>query len=211
MFFKKREKTDLNSLRDILNFQKETLLENGYPEMLNISPEDFHKIIESLWNSLSSKIDNIDIKTKGNIPLLLVVHQGDLQEKIRKIKGHTELNFNKIKSDGQARSSQFYIILDIEDGEKMVSKSTKDSLKKFKKEGRFALNLDESIALLTHYPNILKNHYLISAGIFYNKENEDLPLLWLLDENGNPELHYAWFDIAHGSYGAASYAIKLNN
>ena len=65
--------------------------------------------------------------------------------------------------------------------------------------------------------DVLENHYLISAGSFYTKpfntalgeENEVLPLLWLLDEHSNPELHYAWFHIAHGSYGTASYAIKI--
>ena len=92
----------------------------------------------------------------------------------------------------------------------MVAKSPKDALRKFQKEGRSALSINESVALLTHYPELLKDHYLISAGSFYTtKDNESLPLLWLLDEHKNPELHYAWFHIAHGSYGTASYGFKV--
>ena len=91
----------------------------------------------------------------------------------------------------------------------MVAKSPKDALKKLEKENCQALTLNESMALLTHYPDTLKNHYVISAGSFYIKENETLPLLWLSNEHGNPELHYAWFHIAHGSYGTASYSIKI--
>ncbi len=209
MFFARKEKLNLDSLKTIFEMQKEFLLVNDYPVMLNMSSENFNSNLTDLWKSLLEKVDSIQINIKGNIPLLLVVQQGSVQEKIKKIKGHTELDFNKIKNNNQDQSNLFYILLDVEDGAKMVAKSAKDSLKRFVKENRSSLNLEESIALLTYYPKTLKNHYLISAGSFYNKEEQDLPLLWLLDEDHNPELHYAWFDIAHGSYGAGSYAIKI--
>ena len=209
MFFARKEKLNLNSLRTVFDLQKKTLLENSYPALCNMSSEDFSGKLENVWKSFSEKMGAIEINIKGNISLLLVAPQGDVREKIKKMKGHTELDFNKIKTAGQGQSNQCYILLDIEDGTKMAAKSAKEALKKFEKENRFALNLDESIALVTHYPEILKHHYLISAGSFYRKENEQLPLLWLLDENHNPELHYAWFDIAHGGYGAGSYAIKI--
>ncbi|MDO8486475.1 MAG: DUF5701 family protein [Candidatus Staskawiczbacteria bacterium] len=210
MFFKRKEKLDLNSLKTIFESQKKILLEAGYPAILNISREEFNTKIENLWRLLSEKIDDTKINIKGNIPLLLVTGQGDIKEKIKKINGHTGLDLNKIKNNDAEKPNLFYIVLDVEDGVKMVAKSAKDSLIKFKKENRHALNLDESVALLTYYPEILKNHYLISAGTFYEKENETVPLLWLLDQDHNPELHYAWFDIAHGSYGTGSYAIKIN-
>lgn len=209
MFFKLKEKLNLNSLRTIFEAQKKNLLENGYPALLSMSLENFNNSLEFLWKSVSEKINNIEIKIKGNTPLILVAQQGSLQEKIRKIKGHTELDFNKIKNNNQDQLNPFYILLDVEDGTKMLAKSTKDSLKRFEKEKRFALNLNESIALLTYYPETLRNHYLISAETFYNKEGQNLPLLWLLDEDNNPELHYVWFDIAHGKYGVGSYAIKI--
>ncbi len=208
MFFKKKKKLNMDSLRGAFDAQKKTLIEKGYPAMLNMSAEDFTNNLEALWKSFSEKARNLEIEVKGNIPLLLVVG-GNLQERIKKISGHTGLDFNNIKINGA--SEKLYIILDVEDGTKMVAKSSKDALKKFGKENRQALNLDESINLLTYYPEILKDHYLITAGSFYNKDEEDLPLLWLLDEDHNPELHYAWFDIAHGSYGTASYAVRYTN
>ncbi|MCX6723371.1 MAG: DUF5701 family protein, partial [Candidatus Staskawiczbacteria bacterium] len=128
---------------------------------------------------------------------------------IHPVKLHEADHSTGVETKNDSKINQFYILLDVEDGTKMVAKSAKESLKKFTKDNRFALNLDESIALITYNPEVLKNHYLISAGSFYNKEGEDLPLLWLLDEDHNPELHYAWFDIAHGSYGAGSYAVKI--
>jgi len=206
MFFKRKEKLNIDSLKNAFDSQKKILIEKNYPAILNMSLEDFNNALESLWKSVLEKSNNIEIEIKGNIPLLLVA-KGNLQERIKKINGHTGLDFNNIKSNEIAE--KIYILLDVEDGTKMVAKSSKEALKIFGKENRQALNLDESIALLTYYPNILKDHYLITAGSFYNKDDQDLPLLWLLDEDHNPELHYAWFDIAHGSYGTASYSIKF--
>lgn len=208
MFFKRKEKLNINSLRNAFDFQKKILIEKEYPKMLDMSSADFDASLELLWKYFSEKANGLEIEIKGNVPLLLVL-ENNLQEKIKKINGHTGLDFNQIKNNSQNKSNSFYIILDVEDGAKMVAKSAKESLKKFKKENRSALDINESIALLTFYPELLKKHYLITAGSFYNKEGEDLPLLWLLDEDHNPELHYAWFDIAHGSYGAGSYAIKI--
>lgn len=208
MFFKRKEKLNIDSLKIFFDNQRKILIEKDYPTMLDMSLEDFNNNLELLWKSLLEKVNNIEIKIKGKIPLLLVV-KNNFEEKIKKINGHTDLYLDEIKNKTGESSSQFYFLLDVEDGSKMVAKSAKDALKKFTKEKRFALNLDESFALLTYYPEILKNHYLISAGSFYNKEGESLPLLWLLNEDYNPELHYAWFNIAHGSYGAGSYAIKI--
>ena len=207
MFFKRKEKIDTSSLRDVFDSQKKALIKKAYAAMLKMDLKNFDNNMESLWRSFSEKSAGLEIEVKGNIPLLLVAQQGNLQNRIKAINGRTELDFSKIKENTRTGPEQFYVILDVEDGEKMVARSAKESLKKFGKENRFALNLDESISLLTYYPEILEDHYLITAGSFYNKEKEYLPLLWLLDEDHNPELHYAWFDIAHGSYGAASYAI----
>jgi len=209
MFFGRKEKLDLNLLHAVFESQKKTLLEKGYPSLLNISPEDFNGQLENLWKSFAEQIKNIKITVKGNMPLLLVVSHGDLQKKIQKIGGHSELDFSKINNNGPAAENKFYILLDIEDGSKMVARSSKEALKKFKKENRSALNLAESIALLTYFPGLLKKHYFIVADSFYNKGNDFFPLLWLLNDNKNPELHYAWPDIAHGSYGAGSSAIKI--
>ena len=172
-----------------------------------MSPENFNDALNALWKLVEEKSKNLENRVWGNIPLLIVVTKGDVNEKIIKASGHSELDFKNIFP--KTNPGDFYVILDVEDGKKMVAKSAENALKKFKKSNRFALNLNESIALLTHYPKILADHYFISAGSSYSKDDQNQPLLWLLDENHNPELHYAWFDIAHGSYGAGSYLIKI--
>ncbi len=208
MFFTKKEKLNVAELKTLFETQKDNLLKREYFKVLGMSLEEFNDRLDSLWKSVLNATANLEIVTRGNIPLLLVVGQGDLQQKITTIQGHTELDLAKIKKE-PTEPALLYVLLDVEDGENMVASSPKDALKKLGKQQRFALTINESIALLTHYPKLLKNHYVISAGSFYTKEQETLPLLWLLDEHGNPELHYAWFHIAHGSYGVASYGAKL--
>src|SRR3989344_5517481 len=169
MFFKTKEKINLDQLRGIFDAQKQTLIRKGYQEIFG--KEIFEKEIENTWNRLQENSEKISFIKKGNVPLLLVVNFSDVKQGIEKIQGHTELDLRNIKP---VKSEQaFYILLDAEDGQNMVAKSPKDALKKFEKEKRSALNLNQSIALLTHYPKILKDHYLISAGTFYaTKDNE---------------------------------------
>ncbi len=198
MFFQKKSKINLSELQPVFEAQKKVLLEKNYQE--------FEKDMTEAWKRLEQQAENILFVKQGNISLLLVVNS-QLEKGIKTIQGHTELNLQNIKQENSNHTVS--ILLDVEDGAKMVAKSPKDALKKFVKENRFALTINESIALLTHYPALLKKHYVISAGSFYSKENETLPLLWLLDEHGNPELHYAWFHIAHGSYGTPSYKTRI--
>ncbi len=201
MFFKKKEKINLENLQSIFTTQRQTLLQKGFGQMLA------KDVFDNAWSQVEKNAQNITVSNFGTTPLLLVVNFNNVEEGIKSINGHTELDLTKIKNEKTL--PLLYVLLDVEDGAKMVAKSPKEALKKFEKESRHALGINESIALLTHHPKLLKDHYVISAGSFYEKEGETLPLLWLLDEHGNPELHYAWFHIAHGSYGTPSYAVKI--
>ncbi|MCX6723370.1 MAG: hypothetical protein NT094_04910, partial [Candidatus Staskawiczbacteria bacterium] len=88
MFFKKKEKFNIDSLRSTFDSQKKILIEKEYPLMLNISLDDFNNNLESLWKSILKRINDIEIEIKGNVPLLLVV-KNNLQGKIKKNNGHT--------------------------------------------------------------------------------------------------------------------------
>ena len=177
--------------------------------MLDLNETDFRQRLDDLWVASLNHIENARFARGDEIPLLIVVRAGDIREKINRAGGVTELDPSHFTNREQALDTPFYLVLDVEDGRGEVAKSPEESLKRFAKTGRKPLNLDESIALITQHPEILKHHYLISVGTFVKKEKEELPLLWLLDDNDQPELHYAWFDIAHGHYGSASCLARI--
>ena len=56
MFFKHKEKFNLDSLRNLFDVQRKTLIETGYPALLDMSLEEFNNTLESLWGSASEKI-----------------------------------------------------------------------------------------------------------------------------------------------------------
>lgn len=207
MFFvKPRKKLDPAALHALFEEQVRKLIEKGYPALLSLSEADFRAKLESLWQDKKGEIEPLHFSQDSEIPFLLVIKTGDLAKRLELV-GKTELDLGQIKDKEETARSDFYFLLDVEDGRGEVAKSPAESLKRFAKSGRHALTLDESLALITHHPEILNDHYLISAGTFIVKGGEDLPLLWLLDDK--PELHYAWFGIAHGHYGSASCSARV--
>lgn len=187
MFFKKKEILSIDALRNAFDEQAKQFNEN----------------LEGLWKNIEEHLKKSSIIIKGQIPLL-IVPSGNFRDMLNLAHGHTELDPSYF-----GQQSSFSVILDVEDGSKMLAKSPKDALTQFAKEKRHPLNAHESLAIVNKYPEILKHHYIIAAGTMYKKGNEELPLLWLLNEEDLPELHYAWFDIAHGAYGTASYRVKF--
>jgi|GEM_PF-5544320 len=209
MFFNRKEKVNKDLLQSTFQEQKNILLSKEYPALLGMTTEEFNNNLNSLWKSVEQQLNSIELVKKGNVPLLLVTQQGTVEDRIKKINGNTNLDLSHAKNAIKVPKNPFYVLLDVEDGHAMVAKSPKDALKRFQKEHRSPLTLDESIALLTYRPQLLQDHYLTTPGTLYPKDNEQLPMLWLLDGHKNPELHYAWFHIAHGSYGAGSSAMHI--
>lgn len=195
-------------MREIFEAQKKTLIEKNYLGLLAMDEDDFNRATESAWNIFKNQAKNYKFKTYGTIPLLLVVNSPNTLDVMEKIGGHTDLKLENIKEKYWAMKEDFYFILDVEDGEKIMARSPKRALKTLKWEGRFALNLNESLALITHYPQILQDHFLVAAGSYYPEGRENLPLVWGVDGDSNPVLKYSWFDIAYGNYGIGSCAAK---
>ena len=74
LFFDKKNKLALNVLRNNFDNQVSTLIKKGYPDILNIAPENFKKEVESSWKLLEQKMKIVEFKEK-NIPLLIIVQQ----------------------------------------------------------------------------------------------------------------------------------------
>lgn len=210
LFFNTKTKIAPADLEKEFKKQSATLLEKDYPALLGISPTDFQTALNALWQKISTEINGTSLSFTGNIPLLIVVSHLPFTTSIQHLGAHSDLDFNLFSQDTPSPQGLVYCVLDVEDGNKMIAKSPQESVRKFEKQSRFPLNLQESVALLTHHPQTLHDHYITINGTFYKKDGQKLPLLWLLDDDGEPELHYAWFNIAHGKYGAASGAKRIN-
>jgi hypothetical protein len=57
-----------------------------------------------------------------------------------------------------------YLLIDVETGFAMKNITPKKCVDTFKAEGRFALTLDEGLALITHFPEVLERHWIDLPG-----------------------------------------------
>ena len=65
---------------------------------------------------------------------------------------------------GVSTPSEPYLILDVDTGHNMLNISPEKFVNKFNQEGRFALTIDEGLALITHFPEVLESHWLDLPG-----------------------------------------------
>jgi len=111
---------------------------------------------------------------ENRIPVLLVVPNTtvtlDYQlEKIRESLNETPLDY-VIKPEWFENAEDVstpetpYLLFDVETGFAMRNTPPKKCLKTFKDQGRLALTIDEGIALITHYPEVLSSHWIDLAG-----------------------------------------------
>ncbi|MEI6627581.1 MAG: hypothetical protein WCL61_03225 [bacterium] len=100
-----------------------------------------------------------------------------------------------------------YYILNVDDGENLISKTGKDCAKLIKKRNRLALNLDETFALCTHTETLGK-HGLIAAGSM-DEKRQVMPQIYL-DNIKTPTLSTIELTLpGYGHSGAASCEMRI--
>ena len=65
---------------------------------------------------------------------------------------------------GVSTSDTPYLLLDVETGYAMKNTTPKKCVKTFNDEGRYALTVDEGIALICHFPEVLQSHWIDLPG-----------------------------------------------
>ena len=117
-------------------------------------------------------------------------------------KGYTGLNLSEFKTaEGvEIPESLAYLVVDVENGKAMLGKSADEAVKQFKKEGRSPLTAEEGIAIITQYPEILKDHYMHLPGS--RRGGDIVANLWLI--GGMPWLGWGWADHSGAGWGSAS-------
>jgi hypothetical protein len=65
---------------------------------------------------------------------------------------------------GVSTPNKPYLILDVETGYAMKNITPKKCVEIFNNEGKFALTIDEGIALITHFPEVLESHWIDLPG-----------------------------------------------
>ena len=159
---------------EIIAKQAETILERKFHIPTGLSPSDFVKgHIMPLEQLLAENVKSTTIE-ESHIPILIVIPNAVVPLSYQLERARESINDihldHPIKpewfenSKGVTTPNKPYILLNVETGYAMKNVTPKKCVETFNDEGRFALTVDEGIALISHFPEVLESHWIDLPG-----------------------------------------------
>lgn len=161
-------------LTELFSQQIKTITERRFHEATGLSESDFiNRHIMPLKqllvnNDKDTTIDESRITILVVVPHIIVPLSYQL-EMIRESINDVQLE-HLIKPEwfenakGVSTPDRPYILLDVETGYAMKNTPPKKCVQRFRDAGRFALTVDEGIALISHFPGVLESHWIDLPG-----------------------------------------------
>ncbi|MCG2690815.1 DUF5701 family protein [Candidatus Parcubacteria bacterium] len=192
--------------------QVETLTGKEYAEAAVMKPDEYKKMFEPLKERIREIAQREKEMKEGHIPFVIIIKNevigGEKAMPLIELegkKGYTTMSADEIKNFKPIKSVKIpngkaYLAVDIETGKTTLGKTPDEAIKKIKKEDRSPLTLEEGVALITHHPEILKDHYMNLCGSRHG--DGGVADLWL--DEGEPELEWDWANSSNAKWGSAS-------
>lgn len=188
--------------------QVTTLMERGYPEIAGMTNDEFLKLVEPLRIKLS------EIQTSNTVLPFVIVVKSSLvspekamaQVEVKGKKGKVDMN--PVSPDGFSPipsvvipESPIYLIADILTGRDTLNVTPNDALKLIEQENRTPLTIEEGVALMVHFPDVIitQNAFSMLASRSHDKK---VPAMWI--SYGIPRLGWCWAGNPHTWLGSAS-------
>ncbi|MEJ2363604.1 MAG: DUF5701 family protein, partial [Deltaproteobacteria bacterium] len=164
----------MDNFEELFAKQIKTIMERNLNLPTGLSASEFvNRHLMPLKQLLAENIKDTQGE-ESRIPLLIVVPHSVVPlsyqlEKIRESMDDRQLEhiikpewFENAK--GVSTPEKPYLLVDVETGHNMKNTTPKKCVKTFTDEGRFALTIDEGIALIFHFPEVLESHWIDLAG-----------------------------------------------
>ncbi|MFF5159148.1 DUF5701 family protein [Streptomyces sp. NPDC000348] len=193
------------------------LIERDYPTMAGLTPQQFTALVAPLRNLAADIGHGVGEPGTGHIPFLLVVTRDVVA--IEQMMPRTTLRgkakpgfvdrsfepgalerFVTIKEAGLPDQCA-YLLLDIERGEQFCGAVPNDAMDAITAKGRSLLTIEEGIAMITHFPEILVKNKCFSLGGSRSGDRR-VPAIWI--SRHAPKLGWCWEGNPHTWLGMAS-------
>ena len=162
------------TLIDLFFEQVNRILENKFYTRSGLSESHF---INDHLMPLKQLIDDDNmnwVQDETRLPILIVVPEtvvplGYKLDRVRESIHDPPLDYI-IKpewfenAEDVSTPDQPYLLIDIDTGYALRNATPRKCIERFKNEERNALTLDEGVALITHFPEVLKSHWLDLPG-----------------------------------------------
>jgi hypothetical protein len=204
-----------NALREF-DRQVENLIRKGYPALTGLEEDAFLEHITPLKERLS------DVPTdEGERRTFVIVisnelapsHQAMSLVELRGKRGFTDMEADDLKRFAPLDSVEVppasaYLVTDIDTGRDMLNVTPDDALMTITCANRSPLTLDEGVALVTHYPELLKTQNCFSL-LGSRCGDRRVTALWIR-KGGSPRLGWCWAGNPHTWLGSASCGGRLS-
>lgn len=202
--------------------QIENLTQKGYPNIAGVKAEEFIKRVEPLKKKLHKlATSEIDTKQSYHIPFVIVIKQAMVAAEaamplieINGQKGSVAMHPVEPESFEPIEGLQIpddvaYLAVDIDTGQETLNVTPHDALKVIQQEDRFPLTIDEGIALVTHFPEVLtdKKKYNSFSMPGSRRGDQRVPAMWI--SHKRPRLGWCWDNNPHTWLGSASCVARV--
>jgi hypothetical protein len=196
--------------------QIETLVRKGYPALAGITEREFVARLEPLRARAAACATEHDANQDGRIPFVVVI-KNDLVPpeaamplvEVKGARGVVNMypaepaSFTPVAEvcipDGAA-----YLLTDVDTGVNTRNIAPADARPIIAGENRLPLTIDEGVALVTHFPDVLtdKRRYTCFSMLASRRGDRRVPALWI--SYGAPRLGWCWDGNPHSWLGSAS-------
>jgi len=199
---------------DEFDHQLATLERLGYPELAGVTLRTFRKKI----NALKPHLDDLPAPRENALPFVIVVTSEwvDAARSMPLVVARDRQGFTEFDAEELSRfrpidsvelpEGPVYLAVDIDAGGSSLNLPPDEAAPGIERAGRSFVTIDEGVALLTHYPDMLKT---MNAFSLYGSRCGDrrVPAMWT--SRGAPRLGWCWAGAPHTWMGTASLAVRL--
>ncbi|MFP3867835.1 MAG: DUF5701 family protein [Desulfobacteraceae bacterium] len=164
----------MDSLLELVGKQVNRIIANKFHLAAGLSEAEF---ISNYIKPLEPLLGNIEGGTEltGNrLPILIVVPHNIVSlsyqlKSVRESLNDTQMEYiikpEWFKNAKEVMTpDQPYLLGDVETGYAMINTAPKRCVEALHQQGRFPLTIDEGLALITHFPEVLESHWIDLPG-----------------------------------------------
>ncbi|WP_267595834.1 DUF5701 family protein [Carbonactinospora thermoautotrophica] len=188
--------------------QVENLLRKGYPELAGLPEGVFLRHLAPLKERLPEPPTS---REQGRIPFVIVVSLVPADKVISLVELDGKRGFTQMEADDLKRFTPVagvqvppgaaYLVADLDTGGGTLDVTPDEAIKTIARENRSPLTIDEGVALVTHYPEVLKTRNCFSL-LGSRCGDRRVTAIWI--SGGSPRLSWCWAGNPHTWLGSAS-------
>lgn len=198
---------------DVVSHQIESLVRLGYPGLVGVTEETFRSRLRTLADTTAPVRNDTVEPATGRVPVVLVVTSAAVAtstmlalarrrglQPVEKLYPRQPDYFQPL-DEVRVPDADAYLLFGLERGDEYLNVTPDDALAAITARGRTPLTIEEGVALLTHYPELLQSNRCFSL-LASRGDDRRVPALWLSDRR--PKLGWCWAGNPHSWLGSAS-------